>query len=671
MEIRTGSIDFSAPLRGSGPRTASQTIVFGRNVTTAVAGLNGYTVGYVGDDHHVGKIDIRLTTTINANTVTIDAILGLRDWSGDWDDNYNGLIDFTVLADLESATATPPRTDIITTGMEYNQAVQFFRADTYLDPANVQPDNAIWLVARKNTGIRVYTDYDPDAGLAPISQLTGSLTVQTPSTTLTLNPINGGGSIIPLRDSQINMALADNTLNFMLPAAWSVGAVTITCELWDAAAPARHSARYSRTLVFTAVEPLNLYLVGINYSAVAPTIPAPSQAVISTAILSLVQTYPVGDVIQTGYTTMDFSESVTGNVANGCGDGFEDLLSNLDDLRGNSDDIYIGSLPAGIINTPGNTVGGCAPVGGNTAAIFVDYSTPPTVSDVPHEVGHALGRQHAPCVSGCAVAPANPDSNYPQYGSFASDSIGVFGFDPTNNTVFSPTGFHDIMSYSFPQWISAYTYNGLRGSSFNPSGGGTSPGISAHYREDVDFDVIFLGLTITRDRKVTRRPSFNFPAKLFNRKNCADFTVEMQDKDRKPISCSSLNCDCEAGCNCWPKSIRDVVPFPKNTCWLVIWEDNNKIYEEEVPPALQIKIESATSKDDGVLVSWQSDKREGNDPWYLVHWYDERAAQWRGVNCRQQSNSLLVSKNLFAKSERLKIRVLVTPGLGTAWQKRL
>ena len=62
MEFRTGSVDFSSPLRGSGPRTGSQTIVFPRYVTTATAGLTGYTIEFSPpDDHHVGRMQIQGT----------------------------------------------------------------------------------------------------------------------------------------------------------------------------------------------------------------------------------------------------------------------------------------------------------------------------------------------------------------------------------------------------------------------------------------------------------------------------------------------------------------------------------------------------------------------------------------------------------------------------------
>jgi hypothetical protein len=132
MQIRRGTIDFSLPLRGSGPRTSSQTVVFPRDVLHATSGLAGYKIEYSpNDDHHVGRVEIKLDTSISSNTVTVNGTLGLRDWSGNWDDNYDGFIDFLVIADLESATAPPPRRDLQIVDMEYNQAVQYFRAASF------------------------------------------------------------------------------------------------------------------------------------------------------------------------------------------------------------------------------------------------------------------------------------------------------------------------------------------------------------------------------------------------------------------------------------------------------------------------------------------------------------------------------------------------------------
>src|SRR4051812_14634134 len=126
MEIRIDALDFSQPLRGSGPRTATKTIVFPRGVLSAVAGLSGYLAEFSGgDDHHVGRLDVGLSTAIAGDAVTVTGSYGLRDWSGNWDDNYDGVLSFVLLAELESVTAPPVRRDLAITGVELNQATQF------------------------------------------------------------------------------------------------------------------------------------------------------------------------------------------------------------------------------------------------------------------------------------------------------------------------------------------------------------------------------------------------------------------------------------------------------------------------------------------------------------------------------------------------------------------
>jgi hypothetical protein len=664
MEMRQLSLDFSQPVSGSGPRTSSQAVVFSRQVLRAVAGLSGYFAEYSGGDghdHHLGQLTVQLSTAINSNTVTVIGTFGLRDWSGNWDDEYDGNIECVVLADLENPSQQPPRTDLLITGVEVNQAVQYFRSSTYLDPEHVMPDNAIWPVARKNTGLRVYVDYDPDGVLPTIANLTGSLSIQNGATTLTLSPINPGGTITPRRDSTINMAVADQTLNFMIPASLCTGEVEMTCSVWNQAdVSKRPSPLFMRTLTFTPVDPLSIFLVGVGYTAVSPSLPAPTQAAISTSLSQLIKTYPIGDLIETGYTTLSFSETVTGNLAKGCGNGLNDLLSKLNDLRGSSTDIYLGSLPAGVRETPGNSIGGCAPQPGRQAAVYVDLP-----ADVPHEIGHDLGRGHAPCNPGvCSPPPANVDGNYPQYGTFPAGSIGVFGFDPTTDSVFDPSSTFDFMAYRFPQWVSAYTYNGLRGASFGPTVGGGSSGGMAHLIGGALIDTLSLGLTITRDREVALRPSFHFPAPLFGTAGCtAQFSVEFQDAERNPIECDLLVPDCSAGCQCWPKTFLNDVSFPQGARWLIIYEDERKLHEERIPDPPGLHILGTEEQKDGVVLQWAPEGPEEGRLWYLVHWLD--GDDWRGVAPRQQETSILLPRRLFIESPALLVRVLATAGIAT------
>ena len=50
-------------------------------------------------DHHLGNLDVRLTTVPAGNSVTVNATFGLRDWSGNWDDRYEGSVFFSVIAE--------------------------------------------------------------------------------------------------------------------------------------------------------------------------------------------------------------------------------------------------------------------------------------------------------------------------------------------------------------------------------------------------------------------------------------------------------------------------------------------------------------------------------------------------------------------------------------------
>ncbi len=80
----------------------------------------------------------------------------------------------------------------------------------------------------------------------------------------------------------------------------------------------------------------------------------------------------------------------------------------------------------------------------------VAYTDDISVGTMAHEMGHTLGRDHAPCgVTG--------DNAFPYEGG----SIGGWGFDLRTNELYSPERYADIMSYCSPQWTSDYTYQAM------------------------------------------------------------------------------------------------------------------------------------------------------------------------------------------------------------------
>src|SRR5688572_22709424 len=103
MQTQTTVFSFNR-LKGSGPRSATNEVVFPVPVTQAAAFLQGFDVGFSPkDDHHLGNLEIRVgeikVDTLAPQRVFVELFYGLRDWSGSWDDNYEGEIIVTVIAE--------------------------------------------------------------------------------------------------------------------------------------------------------------------------------------------------------------------------------------------------------------------------------------------------------------------------------------------------------------------------------------------------------------------------------------------------------------------------------------------------------------------------------------------------------------------------------------------
>ncbi len=138
MEVRTGTLSFLRA-RDIGPRTEPMTFNFSNPVRQAVAGLVGTNFGFSPrDDHHLGLVNVRLSTSINNDVVTVEGTFGVRDWSGEYDDDYEGSIQFVLMAELETGSVA---SNLTVTSVEYNPTIQFFRSQ--LDPATAQKDNSM------------------------------------------------------------------------------------------------------------------------------------------------------------------------------------------------------------------------------------------------------------------------------------------------------------------------------------------------------------------------------------------------------------------------------------------------------------------------------------------------------------------------------------------------
>ena len=234
MEKRTGSLTFASS-EGSGPRTANRVFNFTSPVSQAIAILTGKSFGFSEEDgdHHVGRITTRLETSIDDDVVTVNGIFGVRDWSNEWDDRYEGSMQFVLLAELDT---TALLSNLSITGIEFNQATQFFRSQLHLDPASAGADNSIPLIAGKDLVARVFVDTGDDPARPSIGQVTGELQIRSGGGTWNaIAPLNG--PIDPIRDEDIRRNNADATLNFLIPGAFAQDQLEVRVRAFDSSVP--------------------------------------------------------------------------------------------------------------------------------------------------------------------------------------------------------------------------------------------------------------------------------------------------------------------------------------------------------------------------------------------------------------------------------------------------
>jgi len=82
------------------PQTVN--VVMSAAVSQATAILTGFNVQFSpqGGDHHLGQLDVRLTTGAPSGTIVpVTVFFDLRDWSGNRDDYYEGQVFFSVVGE--------------------------------------------------------------------------------------------------------------------------------------------------------------------------------------------------------------------------------------------------------------------------------------------------------------------------------------------------------------------------------------------------------------------------------------------------------------------------------------------------------------------------------------------------------------------------------------------
>lgn len=344
----------------------------------------------------------------------------------------------------ENPAGDPGAPDLDISSLEITQAVQ-------------TDDNAVPLVASRPTVVRVYARTSQStAQSGVVLSLNGTRNgIALPGSPLQLGPLPA-----PPNPSRGDYA---SSFNFTLPSTWLSGNVALvaTVDPQNAVAEANEANNQaSASLAFTAVPALNITIVPISYTH-QPTgvvYAAPTQDRVSDWLR---RAFPVSSVNVTVRAAVSFS----GNLANG--DDWSNLLDLVATLKSSdgapSTRVYYALIP--MSNGGASWITGSSFIAGigfvgYRAAAGLDFGaaqTDRTGQIAGHEVGHNLGRLHAPC-----GATSGLDASYPYTGA----SIGprTIGLDLSTSRIWSPNApdsTKDLMGYCRPYWLSDYTYRGL------------------------------------------------------------------------------------------------------------------------------------------------------------------------------------------------------------------
>jgi hypothetical protein len=152
----------------------------------------------------------------------------------------------------------------------------------------------------------------------------------------------------------------------------------------------------------------------------------------------LFRTWPVKGSDRQTRAPLTFS----GTLSPSGSEAWEDLLETVSAARtaDGSSRYYYGFVRPGY----GSGIFGVGYVGRGVAT-----GADSSVSTYLHELGHNLGRPHAPCGSA-----GQTDPNYP----YAGGKLGSYGYDLGSSRLVNPGSTYDLMSYCRPEWVSDYNY---------------------------------------------------------------------------------------------------------------------------------------------------------------------------------------------------------------------
>jgi hypothetical protein len=333
------------------------------------------------------------------------------------------------------------------------------------------------LIEMKSTLVRIYLGISSGAmtvrGELRLRHGPGPWTTLPSIGTADLDASRNGSTPAELRSRRETIGYS---LNFLVPSGLT-GAGTLQVrlgEVRDAATGQKAQVSdpvHTKTVTFTASPPLRLRVINLRYSTGTPPVTYVATASDLDHLRSwLRRAYPVAEVRFSSITTdatatwpfqgPQANTQVAAiralDMASG-GDQGTHYYGIVADGGG-----FMRGFAAGIPGTPDPSVVASGPTGPSTFGWDNDGSYGDWYGG--HELGHTLGRFHPGFCGETADDPAYPFTA----GQLANNDGAFVGLDVGESMLGLPvaalpgTAWHDVMTYCDFQWLSSYTYEGVR-----------------------------------------------------------------------------------------------------------------------------------------------------------------------------------------------------------------
>ncbi len=594
-------------------------------------------------------------------------------------------------------------------GVEVTQSIQYRSAELHLtDPADRGPDNSVRLVADKSARVRVYVRHRP----ATIWGVVGTVTLQKRRLAewIDVQPLTqqwpASVRAAPDPNYASERSSSGDSLNFVIPAAAMRGHVRLKVQVRTA-----DGGDKSETFVDIDASLLQtLTIRGVPVQFIGPDannnqlrLTAPTLADFQSTAATTLRMFPVSQTPRISLAgLMTWSEPLLGEIVGGaCPQPWNNILFWLSLIRvadGNrSDSLYYALLPTGI------PIGGASGCGGGSANVGTGRNGDGMA--MAHELGHVLGFSHGPCGLGSGDAG---DPNYPAYEPYDSvanrtASIGEYGMDVSNGTIYPPSSVSDFMSYCGPSWMSLYHYQRLLlHPKFSPTRiAGDREGLPAYLDEQYHGPSVFdrpdppppwvgrrvnvlvdpnpsrmiVVTGVLRDERIDVRSVLRLDTRSTQSGNrIPDTFVELRDANfrvlqRVPLRQMTLHASCGCGGGCDGASdeppsglVQVMIPDDANTFNIRVMQGENELWSRQAPaapPSIDGLHVAVTGE--FVYVRWLTTASDAYDTERLVQWSADDGQHWQALAIKLDDDVAVVPVSTLTCGDAL-IRVIVSDG---------